>query len=362
MRTLILAAVAAFFVSPALAQTSNGKVTTAAPTYVNNTAAPLSLDTAGNLRVTTSGGGSVVVVGAVTPADAFANPTNAIAAYSLGGLWNGATWDRAPGNTLAAFVQGPIADDAGASTSRPVPVGGIYNTTLPTYTNLDRAQAQFDVRGNILAKMTAGSLAGADGFANVLGYVVNSTDGTGQRLLATAPVNFNGATWDLTRGVVNGTNSVGTGIVAAGMLAQYDDTAPVSVTENSFGNLRMSQDHVLYVSPAPTSSAGTAITPISSGSADDNLVLKASAGNLYSVYVTVGGTAGYLMIFNATSEPADGAVTPVHCIQAPVNSTVGVDYAGVPARFATGITAVFSTTGCFTKTTTPTVFFQGGVS
>lgn len=43
-------AIALAMTAPALGQTSSGKVTTAAPTYVNNTAAPLSLDTSGNLR------------------------------------------------------------------------------------------------------------------------------------------------------------------------------------------------------------------------------------------------------------------------------------------------------------------------
>lgn len=47
-----------------LAQLMMGAVTTAAPTYTTGQSSPLSLDTAGNLRVVTSGGGgSVTVVG-----------------------------------------------------------------------------------------------------------------------------------------------------------------------------------------------------------------------------------------------------------------------------------------------------------
>lgn len=51
MKRLFIGIVAALVAFPAFAQVNNGKVTTAAPTYVDNAVSPLSLDTAGNLRV-----------------------------------------------------------------------------------------------------------------------------------------------------------------------------------------------------------------------------------------------------------------------------------------------------------------------
>jgi hypothetical protein len=53
-------------------------------------------------------------------------------------------------------------------------------------------------------------------------------------------------TWDRIYSVVNATNSTGTGIVAVGNLAQFDDTTPTSITENQFGNLRMSANRNAY--------------------------------------------------------------------------------------------------------------------
>lgn len=104
------------------------------------------------------------------------------------------------------------------------------------------------------------------------------------------------------------------------------------------------------------------ITPVVSTAAEGGHVLKSSAGSLYGVYVTSGATAGYLMVFNATSVPGDGAVTPVECVPVPANSVVSLNYGpGPAAAFSTGITAVFSTTGCFTKTVSNTAFFQGFV-
>lgn len=86
-------------------------------------------------------------------------------------------------------------------------------------------------------------------------------------------------------------------------------------------------------------------------------VLKAPCF-LRSLYVTSGAVAGYLMTFNAVSAPIDGAVTPTECVIAPANSTVSIDFGETTEQYTTGLTAVFSTTGCFTKTGSATAFFK----
>ena len=97
----------------------------------------------------------------------------------------------------------------------------------------------------------------------------------------------------------------------------------------------------LYIAAPPSSSAAVAITPVSSTTAESSHILKGSAGNLYSVYVTTGATLGYLMAFNATSAPADGAVTPVDCIPVAANSTASLASNGAPpTAFSIGITVV----------------------
>lgn len=54
-------------------------------------------------------------------------------------------------------------------------------------------------------------------------------------------------TWDRAYAIVNANDTVGTGIQAVGMLAQFDDTSPGTVTENRFGNVRMSVRREQYV-------------------------------------------------------------------------------------------------------------------
>lgn len=115
-----------------------------------------------------------------------------------------------------------------------------------------------------------------------------------------------------------------------------------------------------YTAAGVAQSSFAPIASSSSGALQSNRVLKASAGNLASLTVTTDGTAGHVMVFDATSAPADGAVTPKICRHVAANSTVVLTF-NYPAAFATGITAVFSSTGCFTKTASATAFFEGYV-
>lgn len=110
----------------------------------------------------------------------------------------------------------------------------------------------------------------------------------------------------------------------------------------------------------PSSAAAVGIAPVASGAAESNHVLKASAGNLYGLTAAIGATSGYVMLFDATSAPVDGAVTPKYCFPVSSNGTNGgiaIGWKSPPAAFATGITAVFSSTGCFTKTASATASF-----
>lgn len=101
-------------------------------------------------------------------------------------------------------------------------------------------------------------------------------------------------------------------------------------------------------------------TPVVSTATEGSHILKVSPGCLLAVYATTGATAGYLMVFNSITVPADGAVTPIECVYVPATSSVGINYAPQPpAWYSIGISAAFSTTGCFTKTISATAFIHG---
>lgn len=118
--------------------------------------------------------------------------------------------------------------------------------------------------------------------------------------------------------------------------------------------LASAQTVILQPSQAPA----IGIIPVVTSTLTPGLIIKAAPGNLYSVVVT-GQTAGFLMTFNATTVPADGAVTPLDCVVVPANSTVSVNYGPSPPEvFTTGIVAVLSSTGCLVKTAINALFLK----
>lgn len=136
-------------------------------------------------------------------------------------------------------------------------------------------------------------------------------------------------------------------------------SAGQKTSANSIPVVVASDQSTIAVQPAPTASSSAAITPGSSSALEAGHVLKSSAGNLYSLYVYSSDVDGYLMTFNAASIPADGAVTPVEFLPVFAGSSAILEFAGsIPDYYSTGIVAVFSTTGPFTKTGSPTAFFK----
>lgn len=119
----------------------------------------------------------------------------------------------------------------------------------------------------------------------------------------------------------------------------------------------------LPVTVAPSSSTGIGLTPATTAALASNKVVKASAGNLYSFQVsadsTLSAAAWWIMIYDATSAPVDGAVTPQKCYAMASGVTSYAAAFPTPAAFLTGITIAVSTTGCFTKTASTHAFISG---
>jgi hypothetical protein len=107
-------------------------------------------------------------------------------------------------------------------------------------------------------------------------------------------------------------------------------------------------------------SATAPVAPAATSALASSLVLKASAGNLLSLVCETGGVSGYLMLFDATSAPVDGAVSPKWV--SPVYANAGGSWAWpAPLAFSNGVVAVFSSTGPFIKTASATAFMAGQV-
>jgi hypothetical protein len=107
-----------------------------------------------------------------------------------------------------------------------------------------------------------------------------------------------------------------------------------------------------------------AIAPITSSSLEGHHIMKSSAATLYSLSVTIGSTPGWLMLFNQTTNPADGAVTPARFWQVPSDGTQGQydENFATAIALSTGCVLVFSTTGPLTKTESATALFSAQVA
>lgn len=144
----------------------------------------------------------------------------------------------------------------------------------------------------------------------------------------------------------------------------YNTSFP-SYTSGQRTNIQTDSGGKLFGVATGTSNITGGATSTSSTTAEAGRVLKASAGNLYSLGVTnLTATAGFVVVTNTTTVPADGAVTPIECIPIPASGRAELNLNPGPGLyFATGISVfITSAANCFTKTTgVVTGFFRGSV-
>lgn len=123
-----------------------------------------------------------------------------------------------------------------------------------------------------------------------------------------------------------------------------------------------SQGRSIVIS-GPSAAISAGLTPSTTAVLSANQTIKGSAGNLYSFEVsadaTLSAAAWWVMIYDATTAPADGAVTPKKCYALATGTTSYSAAWVVPIAFTTGIVVGVSTTGCFTKTASVHAFISG---
>lgn len=231
-------------------------------------------------------------------------------------------------NIIAA---GDVASGA-ADSGNPVKFGCLYTTSTPTYTTGQRGNCLIDNSGNLMTRLsvTAGP-AGAVASINGVQADDQSNTITTYKFIV-RPEFFDGTNWDRGLAVVTGTDSVGSGIAAAGQLGQLDDTSPSTVTENRFGNVRIgAQRQQLSQSPSPypySPILGTSATPIRGASgnvANANAVATLTGTATTTVYITgftctAGGATAAAEVDVAVTGPLGGTMT--YTQGAPLGATV----------------------------------------
>ncbi len=103
-----------------------------------------------------------------------------------------------PSGATANEAQGNIASGAADGSTKPVKVGGVYNSTTPTVTTGQRVDLQTDNRGKLHTAPLAVVTTPADAVGNAMQTFAGVDSGGTQQTLVGAQRTwlFNGATWD----------------------------------------------------------------------------------------------------------------------------------------------------------------------
>lgn len=148
--------------------------------------------------------------------------------------------------------------------------------------------------------------------------------------------------------------------VAVAQRTNYLGTVFIADTTTPANQLKVNADGSINTDSTPSV---VSLSTTSCSALCANLAVDAAAGSLYSFNVsadsTLSAAAWWIMVYNATSAPADGAVTPVKCYAMALGTTSYSAAFPTPVPFSTGITLGVSTTGCFTKTASTHAFISG---
>lgn len=268
--------------------------------------------------------------------------------------------------TLTPGSQSPQASLAGAQYVQPV-----FSSTAGGGTQVDATHglpvailAGAAVIGHVITdttSTTAATQATASALnATVVGAGTAGTANAGvvtvQGIASMTPVQVSQAT----AGNLNATVVQGTG---TNLHAVLDTTSTTAVTQATAANLNATVvgagstaapgAGILPIVPLASAAATAGVAPVVSSAVETGHVIKASAGNLYDFNVsadsTLSAAAWWVMIFNSTTVPAAGSVTPVKCYALPVGATSISAAFPTPLYLSTGISMAVSTNGCFTK-------------
>lgn len=242
--------------------------------------------------------------------------------------------------TKPAAVQGTVADAATAG-SNPVPVGGIFHASAPTYTDGQRTQLQSDVNGNLKTTLST-RIAGEDIANDVLktgifhSSPITAADGTAYALQLDA----------------NGYLKVNVVVGSAGGSSSvtYNSTPPTLTNGQSTG--LQGDTHANLMVSLGTKIAGEDITndvlkveqqysTIAYSTTQSAVTIKSGAGRLHTLTI-LGGTLGALTVWDNTAGSGT-TLLPVHTPGGAICYVLDIPFVnGLTFTTATAMVLVFS--------------------
>ncbi len=186
------------------------------------------------------------------------------------------TCQQSTASSLKVDLSGTAANSTaikvdGSAVTQPVSISGnqavnlaqINGVTVTTGSGVTGTGVQRVVHATDVAVPLGTAFGGGDGVT----YNTITPSGTAGTpgVLLTLDELYNGTSLDTPRSVKNSQDTTGTGIQAVGLLGQFDDTSPSSVTENQFANLRISSRRNAKIEGDVASGTATAANPLTVG-------------------------------------------------------------------------------------------------
>jgi hypothetical protein len=321
-----------------------------------------------------------------------------ISAYSAGTITvkGYSIAEAGPDNSLNANLM--LAGTAVSTAASGIPKVGltdgsgnaVTSTSSALDVNLKSSGATQTVSGTVTANAGTGTFT-VDSELPAAAALADGTSNPTVPLAGAAHEIFNGSTWDRARSVVNGQDTTGTGIQAAGILGQLDDTSTGAVTENQFAPVRISSRRAILVegvasgTALPASQSGTwtvqpgntanstpwLVTPTPGTTGGWSVSSQTALTNTKTSVKASAGTLGGYMFYNPNSsveyiqvwDVASGSVTvgttaPTYVIPIPATSGANVEFTnGINHGTAIVIAATTTATGSTAPGTALVGFF-----
>lgn len=368
-----------------------GAVTTAAPSYTTAQTSPLSLTTGGLLRVDASGTTSTVTANQgtspwvvnQTQIDGTAVSVNngtADAGTQRVVIASDNTAFNVTANAGTNLNTSLLATDAhlikliigaGSTTSSqsgPVVMGAV-TTAAPSYSTAQVNWLSLNTSGGLRVD-GSGSTQPVSGTVAVTQSTSPWVDNISQ-INGVTPLMGNGVTGtgslrvtvasDNTAFAVNATLQTGANVIGALTANQSVNVAQINGVTPLMGNgttgtgsqrVTIASDNTAFsvnANQVPSSSSANAPTRVSSSALEASHVIKASAGNLYTVTGYNSRTSSqFIQVFNSTTVPADTTV-PIYTFIVAAQSNFSLDFGLLGENFSTGI-AISNSSTVATKT------------
>lgn len=339
-----------------------GIANAAAPTYIEGDQVLSSLDLLGNTRMTIpdySGTGTIAALNGTVVATTNGCST---VTFNITGSWVATLVVEALINATWVGIDGDVdATDTLISSSGTITSNTLVTVPCASYGSV-RIRASLYTSGTATVDWRAGTGLSLVEVFNTNATSLRTTDAASSATGSAVPTNAqaqglsDGTNLVMSRQIANGTNSAGAGILAIGALAQFDDVSPTAITENQFGNLRMSANRNLYTinrdaagnergqnvdaSNNAMVNMGTKLDPVNDSiTLAGGLMPVSTALNTYSVHLTANGTTtptsstAYISSISISNEV--GGTTSSVTIQ---------DKQGTPLKLVNGVATTALTT------------------